>query len=170
MGRASHRCTAGHLPKPDARVRGDRHRHPGLSRLRRAGRLVDVLSAAAPVSGYGRAVRSTPSANWCEIRVSLGDYTCPDHGIITPNLDPVPHCAEPAGDGKPCLRLALLATARGHAEGRPATCSEGHPYRPGEFRVGTSPCPCARAGHHRTWYCRAYVNGQECADVREWPP
>lgn len=117
------------------------------------------------------------------VRPRPGDCICPEHGIITPAMDRiVPYCPVIVGDpvdGRPCQRMASKTRINrrlrlAFVEPHPTSCRAGHPYTPGKVSLGTTGCPCARAGFHRTWMCRVEVDGPngpvECRDEQEWPP
>jgi hypothetical protein len=109
--------------------------------------------------------------DWCEVRPSGGDQVCPRHGIVTPADGLVPHCPEmDERAGRPCQRIVWGATSAGFVEPRPGRCGRGHVLELGRFRLGTSPCRCVPAGHHRTWHCLAVEGDIVCGDVLEWPP
>lgn len=107
--------------------------------------------------------------DWSQIRLRVGDWSCPIHGRIEPAAGLVPHCAETV-DGRPCLWPAHRAVVRGgkvlHVEPRPHACPAGHPLER-RVKLGTVPCPCTPVGHHRTWTCN------QCPTDTvplEWPP
>ena len=100
-----------------------------------------------------------------------GQWTCTFHGPIEPTGGGlVPYC-DRLVDGRPCMRIAWLATRIGEkvvsAEPRPRECPAGHLLGPRTVLLGWQPCQCTPAGGHRWWRCRSCPDG---AEPQRWPP
>src|SRR4051794_26729220 len=98
-----------------------------------------------------------------------GDWTCRDHGTVTPRTDTiVPSCPDCGGAALEAIRSPGRSYLV-YAEPAPARCVNGHQFGPGKVHLGWHACNCLPAlviGHsgHATWRCMT------CGNTQQWPP
>lgn len=111
-------------------------------------------------------------ADWTKVRVKLGQWSCWEHGVIEPEMEPLPHCTEVTDDGtQPCMRLATEAVLDArrlpvHLLPSPEFCDGPDHHPRGAMTTSRVACRCTPAGAHDVWICTVPL----CGSRVYWPP